>query len=424
MKLKKKGWLKDYVDSRASLLNEQTHEISRQSSYPDHSLYRLLQPTGLMYGQNTGTWDVQISAEWNEKEKMKILLAESFISSSLLFADKDIHNKSELSEVIDETITKIGGFYNNVFPEISIPTKTLFGKSRSSFDVAELILEKRIERGARFDNNFWIGFFHNSLLFLDVFFFGKWIHTKSDKIIADFLKSEKEELHIAIIKVIAAAAHSNQEIEEEEKKFFDFFLEGANIKGDKRKEAIAIFESGLSLEEINLHASTPWLIKKYLLELAILTIWSDKKVEDQEHGFLKNLCKYFGLNDDDLENSMIAIEGFVLGHWGELDFLKNQKDYDRVSEQFIQRLSRIIEKNRSLTVREIKKNQTLMTLLNKAKSQELSEDEQESVRDELLKILKAIPAFLINSLPNSFLNYTALLKILPNNLIAEVLKQN
>jgi hypothetical protein len=422
MKLKKRGWLKEYLNTRGELLKDLTDEISKGSAYPDQSLYRLLQPTGLMYGQNIGTWDTKISADWTDKEKMKILLAESFISSSLLFYNKQIHDANELSEVIDETIIKIGNFYNNIFPEIAIPTKTLFGKARSPVDIAELILEKRVEKGSKFEHNFWINFFRNSLLFLDIFFFGKWIHTKSDKIITDFFKSEKEELRYSIVKIIAAAAHSNMNIEDEERNLFEFFLQGANLKGDKRKEALAIFEKGIALDEIELHQSSSWILKKYLLELAILTIWSDKKVEDQERSFLVDLCKYFQLSEEDLENSIIAIEGFVLGHWEQLDYLKDKEDFNRVGTQFISHLQLIVERNKNRITRDIQGNTELMRLLDKAKLNELNEAEKEKVRYALLEILKTIPAFMLNSLPYNFLTLQNILRILPKDIISEALK--
>ena len=48
-----------------------------------------------------------------------------------------------------------------------------------------------------------------------------------------------------------------------------------------------------------------WILKKFFLEIAILTIWADKKVEQEELDFLKRFCHYLGFSDDDLENSMI-----------------------------------------------------------------------------------------------------------------------
>ena len=112
-------------------------------------------------------------------------------------------------------------------------------------------------------------------------------------------------------------------------------------------------------------------MKKYFLEIAILTIWSDKKVETNEQEFLKKLCTYMDFSEDDLENSMMAIEGFVLEHWNELDYLQNKQDYQQVSDQFVKRLSRITDSNKNRLLKEVQDSEELMLLLKRSKASEL-----------------------------------------------------
>lgn len=127
-----------------------------------------------------------------------------------------------------------------------------------------------------------------------------------------------------------------------------------------------------------------------------------------------------GFNDDDLESSMIAIEGFVLEHWSDLDYLQSKKDYHQVSEQFIKRLSRITDNNKSRLVKEVQDSRELMALLQKSKGKELNNEEKEHMQKLLITILKTIPTFVIISLPQRFLTLPMLLKILPNNFFNEV----
>jgi hypothetical protein len=61
-----------------------------------------------------------------------------------------------------------------------------------------------------------------------------------------------------------------------------------------------------------------------------------------------------------------------------------------------------------------------MTLLTKAKSQELSDQEKLQMREMLIAVLKSIPTFVIISLPQRFLTLPMLLKILPQNFFTEV----
>ena len=414
-----KGWLKEYIDFRTDKLKELTSDAVRKRSHPEYSLYRIIQPTGLMYGQSIGVSGHPDQESWNNKEKMKVLLAESLISSSLLFYEKDNGSPLNISEAINKTLTHIANFYNNIFPELATPAKSFFGKRKSPVELVERILDKRIDRTSDFEGNFWTYFFHNSLLFLDVFIFGQWIHTNADRIVADFFRYEREELRFSVVKVIAAASHANKEVEYEEKKLLDFFLHSTDLSSEKRKEAMRIFEKGIEVHEINLPSENSWILKKFFLEIAVLTLWADKRVEDIEMEFLKTFALHLGFNEDDLENSLIAIEGFVLENWEQLSYLQNNQDYQQVSEQFIRRVAKIAERNKHRLLKELHENKQVMELLKKSRSSELTLDEKEFMRAALVQILKTIPTFLIISLPRKFLTLPVLLKILPKNLFTE-----
>lgn len=414
-----KGWLKTYLEFRKDLLMNLTTEPEKKASHPEYSLYKIIQPTGLMYGQSVGELNFPEQERWDHKDKMKVLLAESLISSSLLFYDRPVSSHEELSNIILKTLESIGNFYNNIFPELSTPTKTLFGRRKTALELAERILDKRIDNTNNYDGNFWATFFHNSLLFLDVFIFGQWIHTNADKIVADFFRYEREELRFSVVKVIAAAAHANKIIAPEEKRLFEYFLQTTDLNSERKKEALKIFAEGISMHEINLPSENSWILKKFFVEIAILTLWADKKVEETEMEFLQQFCRYFDFSNDELEHSIIAIEGFVLEHWEQLDYLQDKQDFNKVSEQFIQRVARLAEKNKSRLLHDLKSHEKINHLLAKARSNNLTDEEKENIRRELIGILRAIPTFVIISLPQKFLTLPILLKILPKNLFVE-----
>ena len=418
-----KGWLKEYIEFRKDTLKIDTLGGGKKSSHPEHSLYRIIQPTGLMYGHSVGEINLPENTHWSEKDRMKILLAESLISSSLLFYDKPIKNQEELSQIMLKTLESIGIFYNAIFPELSTPTKTILGRKKSPLELAEKILDKRIEHTSKFKDNFWSYVFHNSLLFLDVFIYGQWIHTNADRIVSDFFRYEREELRFSVVKVIAAAAHANKDIAVEERRLYQLFIESTDLSAERRKEALKIFEEGFAVEDINLPSENSWILKKFFLEIAVLTIWADKKVEQDELDFLKRFCHYLGFSDEDLEYSMLAIEGFVLEHWKELEYLQSKQDFQQVSEQFIKRVSWVADKNKSRLIKSLTENEEVLILIRKARSKELTPEEKEEVRTVLTRVLKSIPAFAIVSLPNKFLTLPVLLKILPKNLFADGVKE-
>ena len=418
-----KGWFKEYLQLRKSALMGLSNPEIRRTSHPEYTLYRVLQPTGLMYGQSVASMGIPDIDRWDEKEKLKILLAESLISNSLLFYDKPLRTEQDLSDAIDKTIENIGNFYNNIFPELATSTKTIFGRKKSPLELAERVLDKRIEHASNFGGNFWIYFFHNSLLFLDVFIFGQWIHTNADRIVADFFRYERDELRFSVVKVIAAASHANKDVAQEERRLYEYFIDSTDLSAERRKEALKIFEEGFSIEDINLPSENSWILKRFFLEVAILTIWADKKVEQVELDFLKQFCHYLNFSDEDLDNSMISIEGFMLEHWGELEYLQDKQDYVQVSDQFIKRVGKLAEKNKTRLIKKIQENDEASMLMRKASSNELTLEEKEKVRLQLVNVLRSIPTFGLLALPQQFLTLPILLKILPKNLFAEGIKE-
>jgi Mg2+/Co2+ transporter CorC len=111
--------------------------------------------------------------------------------------------------------------------------------------------------------------------------------------------------------------------------------------------------------------------------------------------------------------------GFVLEHWDQLDDLQNKQDYNQVSEQFVKRISKIAEKNKGRLLKELQSSTEMMELIKKARTNELTPQEKEKMREELIQILKEVPTFVIISLPQKFLTLPILLKILPKNIFAE-----
>src|SRR5690606_4241814 len=170
----------------------------------------------------------------------------------------------------------------------------------------------------------------------------------------------------------------------EEKRVFDLFLSGTDLPADKRKEALQIFDRGILVEELNLPAENSWILKKFFLEIATLVLWADRKLEDEELAFLRSLCRYLNYSDEDLENSLIAVEGFVLEHWEQLARLQNKPDFQKVSEQFISRVSSLAEKNRGRILKELESSREVMNLIKKARSNELTPSEKERMRTELI----------------------------------------
>jgi hypothetical protein len=409
----KPGWLKDYMLFREGLPKK---EISL-GRHPDESLYRIIQPTGIMYGQPVNAVSHPDMDKWLPRSKMKVLLLESMLNSSYLFEKQEIWAKPGHQNIIK----KIGDFYIDVYPNLSISKKTLFGRKKDIMEIAEKVIDKRIKINYEQEENFWSRFFNNSLLFVDIYLFGQWIHTGGDKMVVDFLIEEKNILYKTVCEVMAAAAHSNKNIEDEERKLFALFVSSTGLSNEDKRKSLNLFEERLTLQDITFTDSFSWIVKKYFLELASLTIWADKKVEDSEVVFLTDLNSMLGFNEDDFENSMIAVESFVIKHWQELDYLQTKRNFEIVSARFAARLSRMIEKNNHRVVSVIKEDPELCELFKKASVSKLNEQELDKIEVRFLKALKSISSLSIIELPEHFLDYKVIKRIMPEKTIREII---
>jgi hypothetical protein len=347
---------------------------------------------------------------------MKILMAESLINGSLILHHQEVNNEDDFSEVIMKTVYNIGDFYNKVYPELSVSSRTLFGRKKSPLEIAEKILEKRILMNDT-KEDFWLNFFNNSLLFLDIYFFGQWMHANIDKNVAVFFKSEKDLLRFSVVKVLAAAAHANKIIEVEEQGLFDYFLESSHLNAKQKVEAKKIFQDGVSIEEIDLPTHNSWILKKYFLELAILTVWADRRLEDSEFEFLQKFNESLGFYETDLENSLLAVEGFVLEHWEFLEGLSGEHDYSEVSKEYVERIRKMALNNAMRIATEMESKSGLIVLMGKAKADDLTDKEAAQLKQELIEVLKKVPTFVVIGLPTTFLTLPMLLKILPANIL-------
>ncbi len=284
----------------------------------------------------------------------------------------------------------------------------VFSKSKSNeFSHAEQSLRKNLFLQPRWDY-FWASLFHNSLLFLDAYYFGEWRAGKFSNI-----KWHKDAMKMMLLKVLAAAAHANHIIEREERNMFYSFLNSADLTSGHQQVAKDAFNDGITLDEIDLRQADTWILRRYVLELAILMIWSDKVVTEEERGFLSKLAKRLGFSETELDVSLIAIESFVLENWKDVYFLQSKHSFKVISETVVDRISFVVKKNKDSLLQEIRESKELFELVERSKKESLTEEEKEKVRIQMIDVLKTIPAFVIIALPGTFLTLPILLKILP-----------
>lgn len=409
MDLTEKHWFKKYVEIRMN------REIPRFIDDDDveRQLYNLFQPTGIMYGHPLNLPDyMEMSLEdWPVKERIKIIFAECILSVY------ESHHGEPLSL---ENISNLKELLEKLMEHTKSPFQW-FGNKKDEIDAIEQLLESRVIVKAQWNKNFWQGFFHNIMLFGDIIIlFEKLTKPEIDAIQAI------DELRTQALKTIIRSAQANGEIDNNEEKLFTFFLESC---GFKRKEynnwhhKLHHFKSQQSEPIIN--PQTSWIRKKYLLNLALLSSWADRNLDKMEEEFLTSFCTDLGLEQEELFSTEAAIEGFVMNNWKRVHYLSSKQNYYLVSQRLLERMKKIALKYKHEIQNEIVESKELMQLIEKSsKGNPLTLQEREIVRNQLIDVLKSIPAFVIIALPFSFLTLPVLFKILPKSFFPSSFDEN
>ncbi len=79
----------------------------------------------------------------------------------------------------------------------------------------------------------------------------------------------------------------------------------------------------------------------------------------------------------------------------------------------VDEIRELVRKNRKRLYQELRESKELMLLLTKSTHTKLTEEEKEKIKEQLLDILKGIPAFAIFMLPGGVLLLPLLIKLIP-----------
>lgn len=405
-----KGWLKEYLEFRKPHpINLKIYKLKGRDSL----LYKIIQPTGLIYGHPIHAPGLKHPKEqrWNSLGKMKIVLLESFFHSALLTSRQHPTTPDEWDNFYEHTAQSIGNFYCHVNPEL-LSKRLFYFKKVETTDLryTEKILQRKLFLKTRWDS-LWVSLFKNSILFLDTFYFGEWKIGRTQNI-----KQHKDGMKMMLLKIIAAATHANHILKNQQKNIFFDFLDSYNLSKAQTKLLKEAFREEITIDDIDLSLADTWLLKRFVLELTILMIWADKVVADEERFFLIKLANKLGLKEIDLDISLISIESFVVENWKEVYFLQNKHSYQVVTQMIQQRLTSILNNYRDKIIKEIKQTHHLSELLGKWKYETLSDEEKEQTGTLLQKVLSTIPVFGITEIPASFLQFPQIMKILPKDI--------
>ncbi len=429
MELREKSWIKHYLHFRNQYaLQKEFEQVAARMDTPynrEEFLYQLLQPTGMLYGHpaqlpihNKSLLRALKVDSLKTSDKIKIILLESFLHSALTSPRyQEIENTLDMADAILDAALLIGKFYKKVYEGLETRTRHwFFYQEKKGLELTEFILENKVNPPFRREA-FWSDFFDKSLVFLDIFYFSKWIAAEKSGMEPDRVVQAHEAMRLLIMQVFVTAALANRIIEPEEKKLFDYYIEAAKFSAQSRQLCQQFLENPTPLEALDLQQIDSQVLKKYIFELALLIIYADKLLTKEEKKYMELLRSKLDLEKKEVESSQMAVESFMVSHWQQMEFLQNPSRLTVMQEQVMNKLSRTLSRNRHAFMHQVKNKPELNKLINKASKEKLTKEEKNKLRQELIEAIGSLPSTMLQTIPKTFFTYPVLMQIIPDNIM-------
>jgi LETM1-like, RBD len=436
MNFERPGWLRRYLEFRthhplAERLPSAGVKVLEETGLHhelDEAIYYFLQPTGLLYGFPVGLpfpeQDYPDVAWLSPIERVHLIFLDSLFAC--LVADRHYL----LTDLTDERdhfapAVELAGAYfarsDGAGPAWGASvTRWLTPPSRRDATARlERALRARLRMGTELLH--LPGRYYNSFLFLDLYYAMVWQRRmlvdpeQAPQHLEDLARHQSDERELLIRLMIAAAAASG-DIVRAELRLINWFIRSSGLPAPRVAALRSAMKQGLALQGIQL-PQMPWLVRRFMLEAVLMTMLVDRLLTPEEERFLAEVVEMLELWKEELNQSQLALEVFMLHQGQRLQIFQDRPALLNMGETVRLQAQGMIGKNLHRIVQEIRETHELYNLLMKSTHSTLSLEERAKVRQQLLDILKTIPALAIFALPGGSLILPVLIRLLPFNLL-------
>ncbi len=369
------GWIK-------KLQKEMSRHISILKC-PEESFYDGLRNCGFIYGSNiTVTHNIIEKGDLSDREIGKI---------NLFLALSYVHANSNSKET---PINSIIGFYT----QISAHKTSFFQELLSGKKTAQL--EKIIHKRIQIDDNVFTKNFRyfviNALLFVDVLAYDEYLKTK--QISSAYIKNLEASIEAISLNVLQAKL-GKTEYDESLIKLFESSRRYQGTTQINYGEAVALLKSDLE--------------KFYILDIASMATWGDKKIDQDEQLFLFQLGADLNLDRTKVEQSIKNVILFYTSNKNNIALLSSKNIVKSFYDNSSKLVSKLISRNGKRLKKELAQSKELMILLSQSTIRDLTKSEQKQAQEQLLDVFKAIPSLAIFILPGGALLLPLFVKFIP-----------
>ncbi|MDB2495480.1 LETM1-related biofilm-associated protein, partial [Flavobacteriaceae bacterium] len=156
------------------------------------------------------------------------------------------------------------------------------------------------------------------------------------------------------------------------------------------------------------------LEKEYLFDISFLAVWNDKKLDQSEHNFLLQLANKLQVSTSLITENLEYITVFSEKYSKKIKLFEYQNPLNQIYKESTTTVKLLIERNKKRLLLELSESGELVKLLIQSTKRELTKDEKNKVKDQLLDICKTIPSLTIFLIPGGTLLLPILIKFIPS----------
>ncbi|WP_299444065.1 LETM1-related biofilm-associated protein [uncultured Aquimarina sp.] len=355
------------------------------------ALYLELKRVGFIYGTSVEIalpYDSEIT--YSEEEKTKINLFTALVTTYYETIDnsdsKDcIKALIEFYEYLD-TKKSFFSFINTL--------------TTSKSEKLEKIINTRIQTNESIFKKNFSHLLTNALLFIDVLAFEHFlIHDKNPIEYAATLEE-------TLTNIVFLALNSKIEKDTHDELLIKLFASSVRYTEVNTDE-------DASFDQIRLDNYTDELEKRYILDLTSLAVWNDKEIDLGEQDFIRALGAELMLPNQWVKDSLHSVQSFVKEHKEDISFFNYSNPAHHFYKQTSRTVSILILRNKKRLIKEISESKELMILLGQSAVRDLSKEEKQQMKQQLLDVCKTIPSLAIFILPGGSLLMPLLIKFIP-----------
>ncbi|WP_299551611.1 LETM1-related biofilm-associated protein [Seonamhaeicola sp.] len=370
------GWIKK--------LFQEISENTAFLSIKETDFYDALRGCGFIYGNNL---DVVLAVV-----PKRDLTEEELSKTNLLLALFYAHHQSQTKVPFVDTAIS---FYTQINELKTSFFRELLGGKKSS-EQLEKIIHKRIQIDANVLTKNFKYFIINALLYIDVLAYQEYLIKQSISI--DYLKKLEASIEAIILDVLNSKSTINK-YDESLIKLFESSLRYHNSKPLEYLKAISYIKTDQE--------------KSYILDLACMATWTDKKIDKNEQRFLIKLGTDLSISKDRIKESITSVNLFYSVNKDNIALLSSKNIVQSFYNNSSKMVTKLISRNRKRLYRELKDSKELMVLLTQSTMRDLNDEEQKKVQEQLLDIFKSIPSLAIFMLPGGALLLPLVVKFIP-----------